>query len=135
MCSASCETGRPLTRAEGSAASPNPRTAPREGGGGWWRLVEVVEERRLRHRTAAVAARVLVRPRRARGAMGGHARPAGRLALMRDCAAVRAVARQTCTQEPAHEPGVRRAGGRVRLSAQDAASLVETLGSEYNGAT
>src|SRR2546422_9017205 len=135
MCSASCETGRPFTRAEDSGSPRDPHMGPREVGGGWWRLVEVVEERRLRHRTVAVAARVLVRPRRARGAMGGHARPAGHLALMRDCAAARAVARQTCTQEPAHEPGVRRAGGRVRLSAQDAASLVETLGSEYNGAT
>src|SRR2546422_1404678 len=75
MCSASCETGRPLTRAEGSAASPNPRTAPREGGGGWWRLVEVVEERRLRPRTAGGAAAGIRRAPRARGAAGGGPRP------------------------------------------------------------
>src|SRR2546428_12207842 len=76
MCSASCETGRPLTRAEGSAASPNPRTAPREVGGGWWRLVEVVEERRVWHPTTAGAGRgARPAPGPAGGGGGGPAPP------------------------------------------------------------
>jgi len=54
----------------------------------------------------------------------GRARPIGRRAPAPAGVARRAAARQTCTQEPAHEPGVRRAWGRVQLSAQDAASLV-----------
>jgi len=64
------------------------------------------------------------RPRRARWVLAGRARPIGRRAPAPAGVARRAAARQTCTQEPAHEPGVRRAWGRVQLSAQDAASLV-----------
>ena len=84
---------------------------------------------------AAGAEQAGARPRLAPAMLAARASQAAHPARAPDCAAQRAAARRTCTQEPAHVPGVRRAWQRVKLAGREAASLVETWGSEYNGAT